>query len=386
MYIAELASPKLRGLFGNCNQLFITLGVLITSVFGIPFNGYQVPYWYVALLAGGLVVVFEFLMLFTYETPRWFFSKNNEFQGIHVLKILRGPKAHITKEIDRIRHALRRTYTFREQLYEFKQRSVYMPFMIVLFLMFFQQFSGINAAVFYAIPILNTLPNPNLIAALAVGLTQVIATFVAVILVDLLGRRILLLISSIGMALSSFMFCVYLIYYDRVCGKSIEKPTSHDFPPCNYEGIGIGVIAIVSMIVFIASFSLGWGPIPWSIMSELLPNRVRTLAASIATFTNWTFAAIITFGFHFYAQAVTPEFAWLTFGIIMVFSIIFVILFVPETKGHSLEEIQDHFEKGEIFALSCLHRKSKSGKSGHGISREHPSRMSVTSVSLPEED
>ena len=359
-------------------------------MFGITFKGdYQVPYWYVALLTGALIVLFEFLMLFTYETPRWLFSKNNEFQGIHVLKILRGPNAHISKEIDRIRHALRRTYTFKEQLQEFKHRSVYMPFIIVLCLMFFQQFSGINAAVFYAVPILESAQfspiEANLIAALAVGVSQVIATFIAVILVDLLGRRILLTVSGIGMALSSFLFCVYFILYDRICQTKVgpnAKP-DHDFPPCNYEGVGIGGLAIVSMVIFIASFSLGWGPIPWSVMSELLPNRVRTLAGSVATFVNWTFASIVTISFHYYSTAVTAEFAWLSFGIVMTGSVVFVVLFVPETKGHSLEEIQDHFEKGEIFALSCLH---KNHRAQHAIAPEHPSRLSVTSVSVQDEN
>lgn len=340
-----------------------------------------------ALLTGAFVVLFEFLMLFTYETPRWLFSKDNEFQGIHVLKILRGPNAHIGKEIDRIRHSLRRTYTFKEQLLEFKNRSVYMPFIIVLCLMFFQQFSGINAAVFYAVPILRQAQfdpiQANLIAALAVGLSQVIATFIAVILVDLLGRRILLTVSSIGMALSCFLFFVYFFLYDRTCGKDVGPNSRHDFPPCNYDGVGIGALAIVSMVIFIASFSLGWGPIPWSVMSELLPNRVRTLAGSIATFVNWTFASIVTLAFHYYSDAVHPEFAWLSFGIVMVASVIFVILFMPETKGHSLEEIQDHFEKGEIFALPCLHRNHRAQ---HAISREHPSRLSVTSVSANDEN
>ncbi len=361
VYISEIASAKLRGLFGNCNQLFITIGVFIADLFGVSFNGYIVPYWMVALGVAFLIFVFEVLMLFTYETPRWLFSKGDEFQGIHVLKILRGPNANITKEIDRTRHALRKTYSLKEQFIEFKNRSVYFPFIIALFLMFFQQFSGINAAVFYAAPILKNMKfdpkTANLIALGAVGATQIIATFIAVILVDFLGRRVLLLTSGLGMAVGSLMFCGFFIALNR------------------YHHT-IGPLGIVGMVLFIASFSLAWGPIPWSMMSELLPNRVRSLAGSIATLVNWTFASIVTVAFQDYKTAITPEFAWLSFAVVMVGSIVFVLLFVPETKGRSLEEIQEHFERGEIFALSCLQRRSKKSH----VQSDHNSRLSITSV------
>ena len=362
VYISEIASAKLRGLFGNCNQLFVTIGIFIAELFGVSFSGYPVPYWVVALSVALLIFVFEVLMLFTYETPRWLFSKGDEFQGIHVLKILRGPNANITEEIDRTRHAVRKTYSVKEQFNEFKNRSVYFPFIIVLFLMFFQQFSGINAAIFFAAPILKSMKfdteTANIIALGAVGATQIIATLVAVILVDFLGRRVLLLASGLGMAVSSLMFSGFFFALNR-----------NDDP--------IGPLGIVGMVFFIASFSLAWGPIPWSMMSELLPNRVLTLAGSIATLVNWTFASIVALAFQDIQKAITTECAWLFFAVVMFGSIIFVLLFVPETKGRSLEEIQEHFEKGEIFALSCLRRKSKKSHSQGNRSM----LLSITSVS-----
>ncbi len=365
MYISEIASAKLRGLFGNCNQLFITIGVFTADLFGVSFNNYVVPYWIVALATAFIVFVFEVLMLFTYETPHWLFSKGDEFQGIHVLKVLRGPNANISKEIDRIRHSVRKTFSFKEQLVEFKNRSVYLPFIIVLFLMFFQQFSGINAAIFFAATIFEDMKfsyeKANLVALGAVGATQIVATFVAVILVDFLGRRVLLLASGLGMAISSLIFCAFFICLNRY----------------HIPGNSIGWLGIVGMVLFITSFSLAWGPIPWSMMSELLPNRVRSLAGSIATFVNWTFAAIITVAFNGYQQTLTPEFAWLSFAIVMFASIVFVFLFVPETKGRTLEEIQEHFETGQIFALSCLQRRSTQNKVG----AKENSHLSIASAS-----
>ena len=369
VYIAEVSSPKLKGLFGNCNQLFITIGGFFGYLYGV--KKFNIAYWQFGLFAAGVVTLFEILMLFTYETPRWLFSHHSEFQGIRVLKILRGPNAHITKEISGIKAAIRRKYSLREQLMEFRHRAVFIPFLLALMLMFFQQFSGINAVIFYAADVFNQAGIPggdvNLVSALAIGVVQIIATLVSVFLVDHLGRKILLTISSAGMSLSSFVLGIYYYVYVRTCDRCLGTHCKHmhDNFPCNDANFGI--LAIVCVVFFIISFSLAWGPIPWASMSELMPHRVRTLAGSIATFVNWTFAAIITVSFHKFADSITEAGAFWTFSIIMAIAIVVVILFLPETKGHSLEEIQEHFEKGHIFAVSC--KRSKPPRPRSSVSR-----------------
>ena len=366
-----MASARLKGLFGNCNQLFITIGGFFGYLYGV--KSFDIEYWQFALTAAGVVTLFEILMLFTYETPRWLFNKHKKFQGIRVLKILRGPNAPIIKEISQIEAGIRRKYTFMEQLMAFRDRAIFIPFTLVLMLMFFQQFSGINAVIFYASDIfkqagLDSKYDVNLVSVVAIGVVQIIATLVSVLLVDFLGRKFLLTVSSTGMALSSFVLGIYYYIFTNHCGsclgpssKCVDSNASlhvHDSSPC--DSTDFGYLAIVSVVVFIISFSLAWGPIPWTSMSELMPNHVRTLAGSIATFTNWTFAAIITSFFHSYAQAITQTGAFWTFAIIMVLAIVIVILFLPETKGHSLEEIQEHFEKGHIFAVSCKLKRPSS--------------------------
>ena len=295
------------------------------------------------------MALFEVLMLTTYETPRWLFSKDLEYSGIRTLKMFRGKNFQISEEIASIKQGLRHTYSAREQLLEFKNRAVYQPFILVICLMFFQQFSGINAAIFYATQIFSDVgyspDKANLVSFGAVGCVQVAATLTSVILVDYLGRRKLLIGSSIGMALSSFLLGIYFLIFDGKCEGSLSN---------THCPSGIESLAIASVVIFIISFSLGWGPIPWSSMSELLPNRVRTLGGSIATFANWGFATIIIYLFPLYIELVTIKFAWWTFGIIMVASVVFVVLFLPEAKGKSLEEIQLHFENGGVFAFSCL--------------------------------
>ena len=364
-----MASATLKGLFGNCNQLFITIGALIAYGLGAIQCSAEscFHYYYVSLVPAGIVVLFEFFMLFTYESPRWLYKKatrqkginksNSEKEANRILNVLRGPRYDVPKEIRGIKRALQKNYSLVEQFFELKHRSVYVPFILVLFLMFFQQFSGINAAIFFAGSIFESANvqhvGANEITAIAVGLVQVLATLVSVMLVDWRGRKQLLVVSSIGMCVSSALLGTNYVLLDRVCHKcfglnctSIHRP---DF--CNNSNVG--VLAIVSVIIFIVSFSLAWGPIPWTSMSELVPGRVRTLCGSIATVVNWSFAVIITAAFQSYSDAITPEFAWWSFSIIMFASIFFVVIFIPEAKGHLIEEIEDHFENGKVIAITC---------------------------------
>ena len=339
----------------------MTFGQLFAYLYGI--KQFNIQYWHFSLAAAGVVTLFEILMLFTYETPRWLFSKQKDFDAIRVLKILRGPNAKISKEISQIKAGIREKYTIREQLKAFRHRAIFIPFILVLMLMFFQQFSGINAVIFYASDIFKTAQIPldvNLVSAISIGVVQVMATLLSVLLVDKLGRKILLTVSSVGMGLSSFVLGIYYYILVHHCENCLLGPHSvchHSRPslnitsPCNTANFGY--LAVVCVVFFIISFSLAWGPIPWTMMSELMPNRVRTLAGSIATFVNWAFAAIITSSFHSIADKITGAGAFWIFAGIMAFAIIFVVVFLPETKGHTLEEIQENFEKGHIIAISC---------------------------------
>lgn len=347
------------------------MGILLIYFLGINFHGKKIHYYYTALVAAGVVALFEVLMLLTYETPRWLFSKNSDYMGIRVLKILRGQQFHITSEIDEIKAVIRHTFTTKEQLLEFRCRAVLHPFILVLFLMFFQQFSGINVAIFYASKVFKDAgyetDDANLVTFFAVGMVQVVSTFVSVLLVDSVGRRKLLITSSIGMIVSSFLLGIYFYVYSHKCHNDFMSAS------CPH---GFQYMAILSMVLFISSFSLGWGPIPWSSMSELLPNRVRTLGGSIATAVNWGFAAIVTLEFDSYAKHVSLEGAWWSFTFIMLFSIVFVVLFLPEVEGWSLEQIQKHFETGNII-VSCCSVKSIQQKVDHVV---YSTRSAISST------
>ena len=312
-----------------------------------------------------MVVIFEILMMFTYESPRWLFSKHKNKKAIGVLKALRGPGFNIKEEVEKIRASFQGTHSVFERLKEFRHRSVIVPFLLTMMLMFYEGFSGVNVALFYASHILQEAGlnkhEVNLIVAISIGLVQVIATLVSVLVIDYVGRKVLLTLSSIGIALSCLLLGVYFYVYDNVCGGCLvvdpmcnvsNSSTVHEHFPCNTAQFGY--FAVVCIVVMFVSYSLGWGSVSLTSISELMPNRVRSLGGSFAIFAHWIIDFILALCFKYYSRPpIGNDGAWWTFSLVMFSAIVMVILFLPETKGRSLEEIQEHFEKGHIFALSC---------------------------------
>ena len=341
----------MRGLFGNCNQLFITIGIFLVEVLGFSPKNF-LNYTDVSLIAAAIVTIFGFLLLFVKETPPWLYKKGKDLEGNRTLNFLRGPKADIPKEIRGIQSTIADTesFTIVDQLKALRRRSVYLPVILVQVLMVFQQFSGINAAVFYSSQIFKSasVPHSTLVTLFAVGLVQIFATFVSVTLVELLGRKTLLVISGSGMLVSSAGLGIYFYVFESFCDGCLGHSCAHhQLKVC--ESTGFGGLAIGCVVIFIMSFSLGWGPIPWLMMSELVPLQVRGLASAAATLLNWLLAFTVTLGFNGYATLVSTKFAWWTFSIAMVFSVLFCLFLLPETKGRKLEEIEEHFRRGQVL-------------------------------------
>ncbi len=372
----EIASTKLKGTFGSCYQFFITIGIFLSYFLGIEYkqsdgNYFSIKYWQIAAVAIGIVILFEFLVLFVYESPRWLMSKGKERKAFQALKGLRGPNFHFSEEIEQIKASFQHTYSIFEQLKEFRHRSVFIPFLLVVMLLFYE--SGIYIALFYASHIFMEAGlserHVNLISTIAIGAVQIFATLLSVFFVDCLGRKVLLTLSATGMALSSLVLGGYFYVYNNVCegcllgetgcgNISAINDTVHKYFPCNTTHFGY--LAIACIVILMISFSLGIGPIPWTAFPELMPNRVRSLAGSFAVMINWIINFSITFGFKFYSMPpIGNDGAWWTFSLVMFSAIFMVILFLPETKARSLEEIQEYFEQGRIFAISCSSCRDK---------------------------
>ena len=344
-----MSSPNLKGLFGVCSHLFLSFGVGITFFLGINFGGHQISYSDIALAGVGFSILFEILMMVaTVESPRWLFSKKWEESGTRVLKTLRGPKFQVNKEIDDIKTVVKQKGSVKKQLLALKHRAAFHPFVLVVILMSFRQFCGIDAITFYTSEIFKAAGYDrniiNLVAFGTAGVIRVPVVIVSAALVDCLGRRTLLITSSVLIMLSYLFLGIYFLILDTLCNNSLDSPKCPN---------GIEYLAIVCVVMFMIGFSFGWGSLPMISIGELLPYQVRALGGSLASMTGGISALIITFSFPSYVALVTPKFTWWTFCIIQLLGIIFVALFLPEAKGKSLEEIQEHFKKGNIIACKC---------------------------------
>ena len=344
VYHGEISSAKLRGIFGSFTKLFLSLGLLVVySVEGLH-------YYNIALLAAGITALFELLMVWFSETPRWLLAKGYKSRAISALIFFRGPQLEIEQELNDMKVQNSKLSTL-QIVAEFKRKSVLIPFLIMAVIMFFQQIGGLNAISAYVAMIFReaNVPNPKLAPIYAVGVTGLIATIVAVFLVDVVGRKVLLVVSGLGTLLGTALLGThFFITRPSLCQNStnltaslLQNSPSLETVACNSQ---YAPLAIASVLIYISFFSVGWGPVPWVLLGELLPLPVRGVASGIVTFVNWGTAAIVTGFYPQYSLSITPWFAWWSFSVLNLASVIFAVCCVYETKGKTLEELQQRFQ------------------------------------------
>ncbi|PWA51556.1 major facilitator, sugar transporter-like, Major facilitator superfamily domain protein [Artemisia annua] len=323
VYIAEIAPQNMRGGLGSVNQLSVTIGIMLAYLLGLFVN------WRILAILGTLPCLILIPGLFFIpESPRWLakMGMTDDFESS--LQVLRGFESDITIEVNEIKRSVasgnRRTAI---RFSDLKHRRYWFPLMIGIGLLVLQQLSGINGVLFYASNIFQSAGISSSDAAtLGLGAIQVVATAVSTWLVDKTGRRILLTISSAGMTLSLVVVAASFFI------KGYVEDTSSLYA-------AMGILSVVGVVGMVIAFSLGMGPIPWIIMSEILPVNIKGLAGSIATLANWFIAWLIT-------MTAPLLLAWSSGGTFTFYlfmcaaTVVFATVLVPETKGKTLEEIQ----------------------------------------------
>uniref|UniRef100_A0A8D0BFH1 Solute carrier family 2, facilitated glucose transporter member 8 n=1 Tax=Salvator merianae TaxID=96440 RepID=A0A8D0BFH1_SALMN len=341
VYISEVAHSKVRGMLGSCVQLMVVIGILGAYVAGMGLEWRWLAVWCSippCFMLG--------LMAFMPETPRFLLSRHQRPEAIAALQFLRGPLVDHEWEC---RETEAHTEEQQElKIAEFKNPSIYKPFLIGVAMMFFQQVSGINAIMFYAETIFEEAKFKNSSAAsVIVGSIQVFFTALAALIIDRTGRKILLVISGLIMAASAAVFGIYF---------KIALPTPNNFTHVNLAIPSLSVmvgteqhplawLAVLSLGLFIMGFALGWGPIPWLVMSEIFPLRARGVASGACVLTNWFMAFLVTKEFHDLMVLLTPYGTFWLFSVTCLLNVVFTVFCVPETRGKSLEEIEAHFQR-----------------------------------------
>ncbi|EEF40829.1 sugar transporter ERD6-like 6 [Ricinus communis] len=326
VYIAEIAPQNRRGSLGSVNQLSVTLGIMLAYLLGL------FVHWRLLAVLGILPCTILIPGLFFIpESPRWLakMGMTEDFEAS--LQVLRGFDTDISAEVNEIKRSVasstkRSTVRFAD----LRRRRYWFPLMVGIGLLMLQQLSGINGILFYSSNIFESagLSSGNL-ATVGLGVIQVLATGVTTWLVDKAGRRLLLIVSTSGITVS--LLLVAVAFY-------LEGNVSKD---SHLYGI-MGILSLVGLVAMIIFFSLGLGAIPWIIMSEILPVNIKGLAGSVATLANWLTSWLVTMTANLLLSWSSGG-TFTMFTLVSAFTVVFVTLWVPETKGRTLEEIQSSF-------------------------------------------
>ncbi|XP_045615875.1 facilitated trehalose transporter Tret1-2 homolog isoform X2 [Procambarus clarkii] len=325
-YIGEFASADVRGTLGSGFQLMITIGVMYAYAFGALVSTWQ-------LLAGLCIIpsaLYCILMLFAKESPYFLLSKGKEEQAAAALQFFRGKDCNAQTELDLMRQSLEDARLNKATLKDLAKPYIFKPLMISLALMFFQQFSGVNSVLFNLTTIFSDAGSTisDNMSSIIIGVVQVASTFLATVLMDKAGRRLLLIVSASFMALS--LVALGEFFYEKMEDKTwaVNK---------------LGWLPLTSLIIFITAFSIGYGPIPWLMIGELFSPNVKEAAGSFATMFNWSLAFVVTLTFVPLQTALGTYGVYWLYASICVVNLVFCVTIVPETKGKTLEEINAYF-------------------------------------------
>jgi sugar porter (SP) family MFS transporter len=318
MYIAEVAPADKRGRMVSINQLTIVTGILLAYFTNYLLVNTGENNWRWMLLVMAVPALIFFLLLFTVpRSPRWLLMKGKDEEGLSVLKKITD-EVNAVREYEEIRHSLNKKQekSGLRELFSTQSRKL---LIIGIFLAVFQQITGINTIMYYAPVIFDTLGfsiDSSLFQTVMIGCINFLFTVVAMFFVDKLGRKPLLLTGSALMSLSL-----------GILAFSVNK------------GIG-GYWVLVCILVYIAAFAVSLGPVTWVLISEIFPNKYRSIGMSISTMFLWASCFAIALLFPVVLSSLGIANTFLLFMVICMVSFVFYGLCVKETKNTKLENIE----------------------------------------------
>ncbi|KAI9326457.1 general substrate transporter, partial [Zopfochytrium polystomum] len=329
LYLAEIAPVALRGSIGSLNQLMIVIGILVAQVVGLPLATREG--WRTLMALAGLPAAVQVVLLFgCVETPSWLASHGLLHDARKSLAFLRGgdrgnlasdgqgdegtSSNPIDRELDDIFSAAGPKVTVANL---FSVRALRRPLLAAFGLQVAQQFSGINAAIYYSTTIFQQSYDPTtaIRLTLLVSVTNLLTTLLSSSLIERAGRRTLLLTATLGMSLSAAL----------VAG-AVRAPSSPT------EAVVVGLMA------FVGFFGVGLGSIPWLILPELVPGYAVGPAASVCTSVNWSASFALAFVLPKAIGALGYD-IFFVFSALLVGFALFTYRYVPETKGLTPEEV-----------------------------------------------
>lgn len=329
MYIAEMSPAKKRGSLVSCNQFAIIFGMLIVYFvnYSIAISGDETwittTGWRMMFLSETIpAAMLLLLVLFIPESPRWLMMRGKEDKARSIIQRVTGLE-DVSAEIESIKESLHGVV--RSRLFAFGAGVV----IIGILLSVFQQFVGINVVLYYAPEIFRNMglgTNAALFQTIIVGAINLSFTILAIFTVDRFGRKPLMIIGSLGMAVS--MFALGMVFY--------------------FQSVGLG--ALIAMLCYTASFAMSWGPVCWVLLSEIFPNKIRGQAMALAVASQWIANYLVSWTFPmmdkstYLVDMFHHGFSYWIYAVMALLSAVFMWKFVPETKGKTLENMNNLFK------------------------------------------
>jgi sugar porter (SP) family MFS transporter len=322
LFIAEVSPARVRGALVSVNQMAIVTGILLAYFVNWAFAGAGPSNWRWMFGMGALPsVVFFLLLLVVPESPRWLVKQNRDEEALAVLSRVSAP-VEAAAEVRSIRETL---LLEKGSLAELFRPGFRRAIFIAVVLAVLQQITGINAILYYAPRIFERAGFERISAigqSTIVGFVNMLFTVVAILLVDKVGRKPLLLIAAAGMGVSQLLL-----------GAAFK-----------IENIsGSAILALI--LLYIAFFAMAMGPIVWVVLSEIFPTRMRGSAMAIATVALWIADFAVTLSFPVIADRLNESTAFWFYALMCAVDFLFMLFLLPETKGQTLEEIERRWLK-----------------------------------------
>jgi sugar porter (SP) family MFS transporter len=329
LYLSEIAPAKIRGAVVTLNQLALVLGVLCSYLVSAWFATTPEGWRYMLMAGAAPAVVLGYAMLFLPASPRWLMANDREGSARRMLRRLGVPDENAA--VAEIRQSLQSSAVKASWRELFEPTNRYILF-VGLGLMFFQQFTGIGIVINYSTTVFEMTgiagPTGNALLTVGIGVIDVIATITAIVLLDRFGRKPLFLIG-----IAATVVCLLILAFS--------------FAQLSPHATIDQWLTVISLFVYIGAFSLSLGPVAGLIVSEIYPQRIRGGAMGLVIVANWVAQIITALTFPSLVAYMGPAITFTMYAGVGVAGFLFCYFFVPETKGLTLEEIEQHWRAGD---------------------------------------
>ncbi|MDF2996047.1 MAG: sugar transporter [Xanthobacteraceae bacterium] len=330
LYISEMAPARIRGMLVSIYQLAITLGILGAYLVDFAVGDSWRLMFATAMVPGAMLLIGVW---FLSDTPRWLVLHGRRQEASEVIAQVhgRGPAdPAVAGELSAIEYAAR-AETSTAGWHELLTPLVRPALLVAAGLFLLQQLSGINAVIYFAPTVFGRAGFDNagsqLLATVGIGVVNVLMTLVAMALIDRIGRRPLMFIGFAGAALSLGLIAV----------------------AAGTGAAGLQWLSLIGLVLYIASFAIALGPLPWVMMAEIFPLRLRGLGMGAASLANWGFNFLVVLTFPVLLETLGLAGVFSIYALVCVAGLVFAARYVPETSGLTLEEIEAHLKAGKPF-------------------------------------